>query len=287
MIGEINMKVAGEKIKIARKAKRLSQAELAKGICTQATISNIENKNVCDSLDIFSSVCLRLDLQVEECIENSSEHKLESMLNKVEALCNLVKSEEAYRVLNNFTDDISTSNYVLETKFFYYKGVTSLLGKKNSSEALFYLHRGSEIDREINVYNILSVNTIGILYELENDLRKAKVYYDKSLEMLNSFSQEIPTQVCKIYYNSAKFYSLIKDYAKSFKLCVEGINLNKKHNTNYNLEMLLYEKAYNKHMLDKNAEEDYRVAYYFAKFFGNDHLVSVINENISKFNYSL
>ena len=55
------MRVAGEKIKTARKKKKLSQAELAKGICTQATISNIENKNVCDSLDIFSSVCLRLD----------------------------------------------------------------------------------------------------------------------------------------------------------------------------------------------------------------------------------
>ena len=287
MIGEINMKVSGEKIKIARKKKRLSQAELAKGICTQATISNIENKNVCDSLDIFSSVCLRLDLQVEECIENSSEHKLESLLNKVEALCGIFKHKEAYSLLNDYKDDISTSNYVLETKYFYYKGSTSLLGQKNSSEALFYLHRGSEIDREINVYNILSVNTIGTLYTLDGDLRKAKVYYDKSLEMLSSFTQEIPMQVCRIYYNSAKFYSSINDYSKSFKLCIEGIELNKRHNTNYTLDALLYEKAYNKHMLDKNAEEDYRVAYYFAEFFGNDHLISVINENLSKFNYSL
>lgn len=281
------MKVSGEKIKIARKAKRLSQAELAKGICTQATISNIENKNVCDSLDIFSSVCLRLDLQVEDCIENSSEHKLESMLNKVETLCNLVKPEEAYSILNSYTSNITTSNYVLETKYFYYKGVTSLLGKNNSSEALFYLHRGSEIDREINVYNILSVNTIGILYELQNDLRKAKVYYDKSLEMLGNFTLEIPTQVCKIYFNSAKFYSLIKEYKISFELCIKGIELNKKYNTNYVLDMLLYEKAFNKHMLDNNAEEDYRVAFYFAKFFGNEHLVSVINNDVREFNYSL
>lgn len=281
------MKVSGEKIKIARKAKRLSQAELAKGICTQATVSNIENKNVCDSLDIFSSVCLRLDLQVEECIENSSEHKLESMLNKVETLCNVFKHEEAYVIINDYKDDISTSNYVLETKYFYYKGSTSLLGKKNKSEGLFYLHRGSEIDREVNVYNILSVNTIGTLYAMENDLKKAKVYFDKSLELLNRFQQDIPVQISNVYFNSAKFYSLIEDYAKSLSICIEGIEMNKKYNTNYFLDALLYEKAYNKHMLDKNAEEDYRVAYYFAKFFGNDHLVSVITSDVEEFNYSL
>ena len=43
-IGVLTVRVAGEKIKTARKRKKLSQAELAKGICTQATISNIENK---------------------------------------------------------------------------------------------------------------------------------------------------------------------------------------------------------------------------------------------------
>ncbi|MBP2099029.1 helix-turn-helix transcriptional regulator [Enterococcus rivorum] len=281
------MKVAGEKIKIARKEKRLSQAELAKGICTQATVSNIENKNVCDSLDIFSSVCLRLDLQVEECIENSNEHRLENMLNKIENLCDVFKYKEAYTMLNDYKEDISTSNYILETKFFYYKGVTSLLGAKNNSEALFYLHRGSEIDREVNVYNILSVNTVGTLYVMQGDLRKAKVYFDKSLELLGRFTQDIPTQVCKIYYSSAKFYSLIKDYSKSYELCIQGIDLNKKYNTNYSLDKLLYEKSFNKYMLDKNAEEDYKAAYYFAKFFGNDKLISVIKKDIEEFNYSL
>ena len=155
------MRVAGEKIKTARKKKKLSQAELAKGICTQATISNIENKNVCDSLDIFSSVCLRLDLQVEECIEGSSEKKLESLLNKVEELCFYFKHDEAYDLLKDYPDDIESSNRILETKFFYYKGITSLLGKKNNSEALFYLHRGSEISRDINIYNIHLV--VGLL----------------------------------------------------------------------------------------------------------------------------
>ena len=42
-IGVLTVRVAGEKSK-QRVKEKLSQAELAKGICTQATISNIENK---------------------------------------------------------------------------------------------------------------------------------------------------------------------------------------------------------------------------------------------------
>lgn len=279
------MRVAGEKIKTARKKKKLSQAELAKGICTQATISNIENKNVCDSLDIFSSVCLRLDLQVEECIEGSSEKKLESLLNKVEELCFYFKHDEAYDLLKDYPDDIESSNRILETKFFYYKGITSLLGKKNNSEALFYLHRGSEISRDINIYNILSMNAIGILYELEDDIEKAKVYYDKSLQLLSEFKLDYPLEQCRIYYNTAKFYSLIKDYAKSIELSDKGIEINRTHSSIYSLD-LLYEKAFNKQMLGLDAVEDYRIAYYFTRFFENKKLLTYIEKDMQEFNIS-
>ena len=69
-IGVLTVRVAGEKSK-QRVKEKLSQAELAKGICTQATISNIENKNV--KFRHFLICMSRLDLQVEECIEGSSE----------------------------------------------------------------------------------------------------------------------------------------------------------------------------------------------------------------------
>ena len=37
------MKKLGEKIKNIRRSKGLTQNELAEGICTQATVSNLEN----------------------------------------------------------------------------------------------------------------------------------------------------------------------------------------------------------------------------------------------------
>lgn len=84
-------------------------------------------------------------------------------------------------MLKDYLDDIESLNRILEIKFFYYKGIMSLLGKKNNSEVLFYLYCGFEISCDINIYNILSMNVIGILYELEDDIEKVKVYYDKFL----------------------------------------------------------------------------------------------------------
>ena len=188
--------------------------------------------------------------------------------------------------MKDYPDEIESSNRILETKFFYYKGITSLLGKKNNNEALFYLHRGSEISRDINIYNILSMNAIGILYELEDDIEKAKVYYDKSLQLLDEFKQDFPLEQCRIYYNTAKFYSLIKDYAKSIELSDKGIDINRKHNTIYSLDCLLYEKAYNKQMLGLESSEDYRIAYYFTQFFENTKLLSYIEKNMKEFNIS-
>ena len=181
-------------------------------------------------------------------------------------------------MLKDYPDDIESSNRILETKFFYYKGITSLLGKKNNSEALFYLHRGSEISRDINIYNILSMNAIGILYELEDDIEKAKVYYDKSLQLLSEFKLDYPLEQCRIYYNTAKFYSLIKDYAKSIELSDKGIEINRTHSSIYSLDCLLYEKAFNKQMLGLDAVEDYRIAYYFTRFFENKNYLLILKK---------
>ena len=249
------MKVAGDKIKQARKLKKITQSELANGICTQATISNIENRNLCDSLDIFSSICLRLDLEVEECMMISEEKKIENLLNKVEELL-------------------------------YYKGITCLLGKKDKAEALFYLYRGAEIDRKVNIYNILSLNALGTLYELEKDMRKAQVYYEKSLQELEQFKLECSLERCRIYYNSAKFYSEIKDYQKSVILSEKGIQICRDKHSIYLLDYLLYEKAFNKQMLGEDTADDYRQAYYFTQFFGNTEVLQYIEKDMKAFNIS-
>ncbi|CCO13055.2 helix-turn-helix family protein [Carnobacterium maltaromaticum LMA28] len=56
------MKTLGDVIKEKRLAKGLKQGELAEGICTQATISNLENKSGMPNLPILIAIANRLDI---------------------------------------------------------------------------------------------------------------------------------------------------------------------------------------------------------------------------------
>ena len=71
-IGVLTVRVAGEKSKQRVKRKNYRKLNWQKEFVHKQQLVTLKTK-MCDSLDIFSSVCLRLDLQVEECIEGSSE----------------------------------------------------------------------------------------------------------------------------------------------------------------------------------------------------------------------
>lgn len=59
------MRILGDKLKQIRKARGMSQAELAKGICTQATISLIEKKEQVPSTKILLEICKRLEITLD------------------------------------------------------------------------------------------------------------------------------------------------------------------------------------------------------------------------------
>lgn len=280
------MQVLGSKIKEARKAAHLSQAELAKGVCTQATISNIESRNTCDSLDIFSQVCMRLGVDVNDFLVPSEEQKFNEFLDAIEDKCNHLKYKEAFNLLLDYSNPIPHHNSLLLDKYNYYHGITSLLGMKDSSEALFYLYQGAEIKDKVNIYNIMSDNAIGTMYGLEKRMDRAKIYHDKSVKMLAEYGREIPKMAYKVFYDASNFYSQHEDYKKSLKLCEQGIKLNKENNSSFYLEQLLYELAVNKQMLGHDAKQDYVFAYYYAKFKGNKSIADSALKDMETHNIS-
>lgn len=276
------MRVRGQKIRAVRIEKKLSQKDLANEICTQATISNIEKKGICDSLQIFSRICNRLELDMNSCIIEPTEKSIIETLQTAEKLCVQLNHKKAYKLLLDVPENTVFSSDLIFKKLLYFRGITSLLGEQNTTEALFYLHRGSEIDVKPNIFNTLSLNALGTYYELENEPKKAKVYYDKSLEKVSDFEKDYPFEVCRIYYNAAKFYSEIKKYKKSVQLSELGIAICKANNSIYLLDFLLYEKAFNTRKLGKTATEDYLQAYYFTKFFNNKNAASRLEKELKE-----
>ncbi|MBO0439994.1 helix-turn-helix domain-containing protein [Candidatus Enterococcus ikei] len=272
------MRIKGDIIRTVRKQKKLSQVTLAAGICTQGTVSNIENKNVCDSLEILDAICKRLNLSLESVLDDNDEKKLTSLLNHVEELCNTFKHKEAHALLKETSINVADfQNKELEIRWFYFMGITNLLGFNNTTDSLFYFYRADELGDSNSIYAILSVNSLGIVYEMVDELDKAQVYYEKSIDMLRKMTITVPIEATKIFFNTAKFYSLIKNYKMAYDLASEGMELNKTYQSLYMLDLLAYEAAFNDFMNSSAiTTPDFSSAKVFAAFNNNKNLLAVI-----------
>lgn len=88
----LNAKALGEEIKRLRKTNNLSQAQLAEGICTQATISGIEAGKGYPSVDILYILSIRLKVSLDYFFKillndaqgyiQETEHMLEDLMKK-------------------------------------------------------------------------------------------------------------------------------------------------------------------------------------------------------------
>lgn len=284
------MKVLGLKIKEARKERGLSQKEISKGICTQATISNIELKGECDSLVIFSSICQRLDLDVNECINHSEEYKLEQLLNEIEEMCAKLEHKKAWNILYNYNFGSIRGTKVTYARYNYYLGLTALIGYKKFSDSVFYLYRVFDYVKEDNIYYILAQNALGVLYTLQNDYEKAQTFYNRSIKYLSDYSKKhkvLPDSAYRIYFNSAKFYNLIENYNKGMKIAEKAIvALKKRKQTNY-LDLLYYELASSKQMLHLDNAVEYKIAFYLAYMGENEELKKIIKKDCKEYDLSL
>ena len=283
------MKVLGNKFREARKRKRLSQTALAAGICTQATVSKIENKNRCESLDIFYSLCTKLGILVEEYLVENEEQELTKILDDVEYLCNINKCKEAFELLECYGDkDIVNLSNDLAVRYLYYKGRTSSNGMSYYKQGLAYLNQAKSLSKKTSIYSLLIENAIAATYMLNGEgLKKAQLHFERINQMLQEFSEELlPPIICGLYYNLAKYFSELKEYQKSIDLCNAGIRINKRTNSNVYLVFLLYEKAYNEFYL-YGTEEGYRIAYYMSEFINHEYILGCIKKDMNKYNIEL
>lgn len=278
------MKVLGSKIKDVRERKKMSQQELAEEICPYAVIRIIETKNRCDSLNNFIAICERLEIKFDEYIEYTVEEKVNFFFDEIEEKCNRLEHKEAYELMNNFEIENVNQDIVTMIKYKYYQGITALLGAEDFSTAQVYLYQVMDYGENVNIYSILSINALGASYALTNEMDKAKVYYDKSMVLLEQYTGEMEPIAYKAYYNSAKFYSLLEEYEMSIRICEQAIQLNKKYKTLYYLDLLYYELGFNKYMLNQDGIMEYKISYYLCQVFENKELPKYIIEDSKKYN---
>lgn len=88
------MKSLGDAIKSGRLKRNMTQQELAEGICTQATISNIEKAGKLPAINLLLAIADRLDIEIEEFYAAAM-----AMINKNNEMSKTISSDmELYKV---------------------------------------------------------------------------------------------------------------------------------------------------------------------------------------------
>lgn len=271
--------VHGELIKEKRKASRLTQKQLAQGICKQATISNIENKNYCFSAKILTLICQRLNISLQDVLIVSEDSNIKSKLDQIGQLCKLNQNHEANHLLNQIDEAVITDTET-QIKYLYYKAGLAFLVDQNLDSAFFYYSQVLANTDKDDLYALLSKLGIAIIYTEKGETNFAQSYFESLVDTVNNENKKL-LDYNKIYYNAAKFFSSKTNYQYALTLCNQGIELNQAHNSTELLEQLLYEHAYNAMKLnDPKYLNFYYEAAQIAKFRNNQHIIQTIEKNL-------
>lgn len=273
------IKVDGALLKEYRKKKGLTQVQLAEGICEQATVSNIENKNMSPGINILSALCKKLNVEISDILVETEEDKIRKKLSEIQSLNAVSKYKESYEILQT-VDQKKVSNSDLLNQILFYQGLLDHLYAKKEDAALFYFNQVLEQTTETDIHHLQAAANVAMIYLAKGELDFAKVYVERTLKILNDTDFD-NLMVFAVYYNIATYYSKIENYEKAIQLCEKGIEYNKKHKSTHSLEYLLYEIAFCHKQL---GEDDYLERYMDAKkvacFNGNDHAVKVIENDL-------
>ena len=273
------IKVDGALLKEYRKKKGLTQVQLAESICEQATVSNIENKNMSPGINILSALCKKLNVEISDILVETEEDKIRKKLSEIQSLNAVSKYKESYEILQTI-DQKKVSNSDLLNQILFYQGLLDHLYAKKEDAALFYFNQVLEQTTETDIHHLQAAANVAMIYLAKGELDFAKVYVERTLKILNDTDFD-NLMVCAVYYNIATYYSKIENYEKAIQLCEKGIEYNKKHKSTHSLEYLLYEIAFCHKQL---GEDDYLERYMDAKkvacFNGNDHAVKVIENDL-------
>ena len=121
-----------------RKARGLSQSELAKGICTQVTVSRFEKNGQVPTLKILIQLCNRLELPLGELFPRVGIKQPEILEKMEEAEFFLITSEhdQLQTILKNIPfDEIKDSQLLLE--YYYLQGFVMIFQNASLMDCLF------------------------------------------------------------------------------------------------------------------------------------------------------
>lgn len=167
------MELRGDQLKKYRIQKRMSQADLASGVCTQATVSLMENRNKLPGMPILFAVCERLGVQVDDLVAEDS-HNLGDIFEKVNQSLMKHEYDLAAQALNEIRIK-QIRNAFDKQRYYYFIGVTQFYVNQDLNEAMFNFQLSNQefSENSGNVYQALTTLEMGMVYLAQNNPKLA------------------------------------------------------------------------------------------------------------------
>lgn len=175
-------------IKQQRKIKGLNQSELAAGICTQATMSNIENKGTVPSLGTLIKLCQRLDLTLNDVVSEFQlvEDNLDEITN-AERLVALDQINAADKKLQQIGAKLDENDEALNKRFQFLSGYLCLLNDDLDGAVFHFNFVSDDALQADSSYVIAAQICLGQIYFQRDQLNRAEFYFRDTNSLMANF----------------------------------------------------------------------------------------------------
>lgn len=262
----------GYEIKRLRKEKKITQAELCEGICSQAEISKVENGKNSPTIDLLQQVAKRLKVPLSMLFQDHLRSDVFQSYD--EQLAELLRT-------NQYVDALEMIEHVLSTVDFeevrdlaaYYQVIV-----QEKSGQLHYLKAIQLLERLLNkehlwfesaILYIKIQMAIANLYVEHGDFDLAEGIF-QALIQSNYPSIELKKVRIKILYNYGQQLSRQKKYLAGLKITEQGIQESLQIEDGHFLGHFYYQRGYFTQQLNGDLsaiQRDFTMAYSIFRVF--------------------
>lgn len=234
----------------ARKDLGLSQTELCRGICTQATLSKFEHYGKAPSIQVLIKLCQRLGLTLDEIFPTGPRSQSVEAKQLDQAEFALIQSEYQAAQQKLAVIEFDSLEQSAKMQYAFVQGYVYALGEGSIESALYFFNLIlSELDNEHQtIFSLLAYTGSGLAYNKKRDLAKAEYFFQKVFDQLESLAlSDTKTiwRVLNMLFYTADYFGSIGDYTVSDPLLDYGYQICAENHLTYYLARILFRKAQN------------------------------------------
>ncbi|SDZ18700.1 Transcriptional regulator, contains XRE-family HTH domain [Evansella caseinilytica] len=246
----------GEIIRLLRKSNHLSQAELAKDICTQAEISRIERNLTMPNADTLFRISERLGVDMNFFFENSDLSRMEYIQETIDLIRKFIEEKnyaEVARIVAAEKKNPLFKKAPYRQFLMWHEGLVQYYVDGDFRQAIETLHEALDIYQPGVLYSETQLQiliSVGNLFGEIKEYEMAFTYYYLCHEGYQRLARVEDRKIqIRLLYNMALTLSRSHKDSAAIPLCQEGIALCQETKSLYLFGELYYQLAYSQWQL--------------------------------------